>query len=290
MHKTTDINKKMSERTRTVSRTGQKSANTAMDYAFKAQEANTELLRRTSRAWIEGFRYQARLSQGMAQAFFGHRGNASESTTHVERPARDQSTSGVTEPATNGAQKATEPTAKDVRKDIEKAEEAEKQRAEKQRAEKQRAEKQKAEKLKAEKLRTEKQRTEKLKAEKVARETRKAEEAAEETQEATETVAKSAQKSAEPAAEETQKSTEVAAEDAQETQKSTEIAAEDAQNDTETGAFPIEGYDEMNVGEVSERLDGLSEVELKRVRKYEKDNKDRETLRKEMKQKIKPTS
>jgi hypothetical protein len=88
----------------------------------------------------------------------------------------------------------------------------------------------------------------------------------------------------------TQKSTEVAAQDAQETQKSTEIAAEAAEKNTDTAAFPIEGYDEMNVGEVSERLDGLSVDELKRVRKYEKRNKDRGSLRKEMKQKIETTS
>ncbi|MBA3426440.1 MAG: hypothetical protein H0U04_18320 [Rubrobacter sp.] len=200
MHKTTDINKKRGERARTMSRTTQESAHTAMDYALKAQEINTELLRRTSQAWIEGFRYQAKLSQGMAQAFFGQRGNAFASTTHVERPAQEQSKSEVTEPATDGAQKSTEP-----------------------------------------------------------------------------------------AAEETQKSTEVAAEDAQETQKSTEIAAKDAQKNTETGAFPVEGYDEMNVGEVSERLDGLSVDELKRVKKYEKRNKDRGSLRKEMKQKIETT-
>ncbi len=251
MHKTTDINKthKMDETARTMSRTTQETAHTAMDYALRAQEINTELLRRTSQAWIEGFRYQARLSQGMAQAFFGQWGNAFASTTHVERPAQEQSTSEVTEPTTNGAQKDTEVAAEDAR-----------QKAEKQRAEK------------------------------VARETRKAEEAAEETQEATETAAKSAQKSTEPAAEETQKSTEVAAEDAQETQKSTEIAAKDAQKNTEMATFPIDGYDEMNVGEVSERLDGLSEAELKRVGKYEKDNKDRGSLRKEMKQKIKTTS
>ncbi len=225
MHKITDINKTTDERTRTVSRTGQESAYTAMDYAFKAQEMNAEILRRTSQAWIEGFRYHARLSQGMAQAFFGHRGNnASESTTHVERPAREQSSSEVTEPATNGAQKATEPAAEETQKSTEVATEGARQKAEKQRAEK------------------------------VAKETRKAEEAAEETQEAT------------------------------------EIAAKDAQKNTETGAFPIEGYDQMNVGEVSERLDSLSKAELKRVRKYEKDNKDRGTLRKEMKQKIKTTS
>jgi len=44
------------------------------------------------------------------------------------------------------------------------------------------------------------------------------------------------------------------------------------------------------VGEVSERLDGLSEAELKRVGKYEEDNKDRGTLRKEMEQKTETAS
>ena len=261
MHKITDINKtdKMGETARTMSSTTQESAHTAMDYALKAQEINTELLRLTSQAWIEGFRFQAMLSQGMAQAFFGQWGNASASTTHVERPVQEQSRSEVTEPATNGAQKDTEVAAEDAR-----------QKAEKQKADKQKADKQRAEK--------------------VARETRKAEEAAEETQEATEAAAKSAQKSTEPAAQETQKSTEVAAKDAEETQKSTEIAAEDAEKNTDTAAFPIDGYDEMNEGEVSERLDGLSADELKRVRKYEKRNKDRGSLRKEMKQKIETTS
>jgi hypothetical protein len=160
-----------------------------MDYALRAQEINTELLRWTSQAWIEGFRYQAGLSQGMAQVFFGQWqwGNAFASTTHVERPAQGQSRSEVTELATNGAQKSTKPSA-------------------------------------------------------------------------------------------------------EEKQKSTEIAAEDAEKNTDTAAFPIDGYDEMNVGEVSERLDGLSVDELKRVRKYEKRNKDRGSLRKEMKQKIETTS
>jgi hypothetical protein len=46
----------------------------------------------------------------------------------------------------------------------------------------------------------------------------------------------------------------------------------------------------MNVGEISERLDGLSVDELKRVRKYEKDNKNRWSLRKEIKQKVKTIS
>jgi hypothetical protein len=213
VHITTD-NDQMDEVAQTMSRTTHKSAYTAMDYALKAQEINTKLLQQTTQAWIDGFRYQAKLSQGMVQVFFGQWENALASmprTTPVELPVQRQSRSEVTgEPATNGAQKVTETAAKDDQKNIAIA------------------------------------------------------------------VNDDAPKSSEPAAEETQ--------------KSTEIAAKDAQKNTETATFPIEGYDEMNVGEVSERLDGLSVDELKRVRKYEKDNKNRGTLRKEMKQKIKTTS
>ncbi len=283
MHNITDTNKldKMGETVRTVSRTGQKPAHTAMDYALGAQVVNTEILRRTSQAWIEGFRYQVRLSQGMAQVFWGQWGNAFKSMPPVERPGQEQSGPVGIEPATNGAQKVTEPAAKDVQKDIEIAEKAEKVAREKKKATEVAA---KDAQKKAEK------KAETQQAEKVARETRKAEEAAEETQKKTEIAAESAQRSAEPAAEETQKSTEVAAKDAQETQKSTEIAAKDAQKNTETAAFPIDGYDEMNVGEVSERLNGLSEAELKRVGEYEKDNKDRGTLRKEMDRRLEASS
>jgi hypothetical protein len=183
VHITTDNDQmdKVGEAAQTMSRTTHKSAYTAMDYALKAQEINTKLLQQTSQAWIDGFRYQAKLSQRMAQVFFGQWGNALASmprpTPVVEPSVQRQSRSEVTaEPATNDAQ------------------------------------------------------------------------------------------------------------------KNTEIAAKDAQKNTETATFPIEGYDEMNVGEVSERLDDLSVEELKRVRKYEKDNKNRGSLRKEMKQKIKSTS
>ena len=299
VHNTTDTNKldKMGETARTVSRTGQKSPHTAMDYALRTQEVNTELLRRTSQAWIEGFRYQARLSRGMAQMFFGQWGAAFKSMPPVERPGQEQSRPVGIEPATNGAQKVTGSAVKDVREDIEKAEKVakEKQRAEKQKAEKVAKEKKATEvaakdaQKKADKKKAEKK-AETQQAEKVARDTQKAEEAAEETQKKTEIAAESARKSTEPAAEETQKSTEVAAKYAQETQKSTEIAAKDAQKNTETAAFPIDGYDEMNVGEVSERLNGLSEAELKRVGEYEKDNKDRGTLRKGMEQETETTS
>ena len=276
MHNTTDINKKRGETARAMSGAAQQSAHTAMDYALKAQEINTELLRRTSQAWIEGFRYQAQLSQGMARVFFGQWGNAFARMPRVELPAQEHSSRGseVTEGATNGgARKATEPAAEDDAQ-RKKAEIAAKD-----------AQKKKAEK-KAKDAKEAREAEEARKAEKVAEDTRKAEKVAQETQEATETAAKSAQECTEPGAQETQKSTEVAAKDAQETQKSTEVAARDAQESAGTASFPIEGYDEMNKGEVSERLDGLSAEELKRVRRYEKHNKDRESLRKEMKQKI----
>ena len=50
--------------------------------------------------------------------------------------------------------------------------------------------------------------------------------------------------------------------------------------------FPIEGYDEMNVEEISERLEGLSVEELQLVRDYEETNKKRETLLEQMDRKI----
>ena len=240
MHNTTD-NVQMDKAVQTISRTPQNTAHTGMDYALKTQEMNTRLLQQTSQAWIDGFRYQMKLSQGMAQVFFGQWGNALASLTPVALPVERQSRSEVTEePATNGVEKVSEPAAKDAQKDIEIAEKAEKQ-----------------------------------KAEKVAREKKKA----------TEKVAEDAQKKAEKKA-----GTQQAEKAAEETQKSTEVAAKDAQKNTETAAFPIDGYDEMNVGEVSERLNGISEAELKRVGEYEKDNKDRGTLRKEMEQKTETIS
>src|SRR3712207_9117888 len=44
------------------------------------------------------------------------------------------------------------------------------------------------------------------------------------------------------------------------------------------GALKTANYEELTVEEISERLEGLSADELKKVREYEKQNKDRETL------------
>ncbi len=56
------------------------------------------------------------------------------------------------------------------------------------------------------------------------------------------------------------------------------------------GGFPISGYDELNVEEVGKQLDNLSAQELREVRKYEKDNKDRETVISQIDRKLKPAS
>jgi hypothetical protein len=59
---------------------------------------------------------------------------------------------------------------------------------------------------------------------------------------------------------------------------------------TVNGGLPIEGYDELNVGEISDRLDSLSEEELKKVCDYEKRNKNRDTLIEQFDRKIKANS
>jgi hypothetical protein len=62
--------------------------------------------------------------------------------------------------------------------------------------------------------------------------------------------------------------------------------AEGAEQAAEAAIFPIEGYDEMNVEEISKRLNDLSLEELQLVRDYEELNKRRETLLEQMDRKI----
>jgi hypothetical protein len=61
---------------------------------------------------------------------------------------------------------------------------------------------------------------------------------------------------------------------------------EGAERAAEAAVFPIAGYDEMNVEEISGRLDDLSVEELQLVRDYEELNKRRETLLEKMDRKI----
>ena len=70
MATTTDTVEQMGKSAEALVRSARQSANTAMDYTVKAQEVNTELLRKTTEAWIQGLRKQTELSQDMTQEFF----------------------------------------------------------------------------------------------------------------------------------------------------------------------------------------------------------------------------
>jgi hypothetical protein len=56
------------------------------------------------------------------------------------------------------------------------------------------------------------------------------------------------------------------------------------------GGFPIPGYDELNVGEISGQLDGLTAAQIREVREYEKRNKNRETLIEQLDRRLKAAS
>lgn len=55
-------------------------------------------------------------------------------------------------------------------------------------------------------------------------------------------------------------------------------------------ALKTKDYNEMSVGEVSKKLDGLSTADLKKVREYEMHNKNRDTLVEPIDRKIKATA
>jgi hypothetical protein len=70
-------------------------------------------------------------------------------------------------------------------------------------------------------------------------------------------------------------------------------AAADATRDTTdiaAGRPPFSDYDEMNVEEITEQLDSLSEAELRRTRNYEQGNKNRQTLIAEMDRRLEASS
>ena len=65
----------------------------------------------------------------------------------------------------------------------------------------------------------------------------------------------------------------------------TEVARE-ARKEVAASYQPIEGYDAMNVEEVKDQLDDLSEGDLKKVRAYEEDHKNHKTLLEQLECKI----
>jgi hypothetical protein len=56
------------------------------------------------------------------------------------------------------------------------------------------------------------------------------------------------------------------------------------------GGFPIAGYDDKNVAEISSMLDGLSEEQLRTVREYERRHRNRDSLIEQIDRKIKATN
>jgi hypothetical protein len=85
---------------------------------------------------------------------------------------------------------------------------------------------------------------------------------------------------------------------AEETTAKTEQAIRETQEATKEAALQTAvhtalktaDYDELNVDDVSKKLDSLSATELKKVREYEKHNKNRETLIEQIDRKIKATA
>jgi hypothetical protein len=59
-----------------------------------------------------------------------------------------------------------------------------------------------------------------------------------------------------------------------------------AQEGLRSAQFPIEGYDDLNVEEVSDRLEGLSVEELRVVRDHEERNKNRDTVLEQLDRRI----
>ncbi|HEX2740663.1 MAG TPA: hypothetical protein VHM69_09460 [Rubrobacter sp.] len=60
--------------------------------------------------------------------------------------------------------------------------------------------------------------------------------------------------------------------------------------ESEVNGFPIAGYDEKNVKEISDRLDALTAAEIRTVREYEKRHKNRETLIEQFDRKLRAVS
>jgi hypothetical protein len=83
----------------------------------------------------------------------------------------------------------------------------------------------------------------------------------------------------------------VAEEAAEEVLKQTEKATKKAEIRTAVfGALKTTNYDELTVDEISRRIEGLPTAELKKVREFEKQNKNRETLIEQIDRKIRANS
>lgn len=75
----------------------------------------------------------------------------------------------------------------------------------------------------------------------------------------------------------------------QETAEQADQMARQANGSNGSG-FPIANYDNLSVSEASQKLNGLSDENLKKVRAYEKQNKNRDSLVEQIDRKIKSAS
>src|SRR5918995_3872582 len=84
---------------------------------------------------------------------------------------------------------------------------------------------------------------------------------------------------------------EEATEHSDEVLRQTEKATREAELRTAVfGALKTANYDELTVAEISRRLEGLSTEEIRKVREYEKQNKNRETLIEQIDRKMRANS
>jgi hypothetical protein len=84
---------------------------------------------------------------------------------------------------------------------------------------------------------------------------------------------------------------EEATEQTDEVLRQTEKATREAELEVAVfGALKTANYDELSVAEISKRLEGLSAEQLRKVREYEKRNKNRETLIEQIDRKIRANS
>jgi hypothetical protein len=74
------------------------------------------------------------------------------------------------------------------------------------------------------------------------------------------------------------------------TARTMEAATEGPQRTAETATFPIAGYDELNVEEISERIDALTDEQVRRLRDYEGANQNRKTLMERFESRLRASS
>lgn len=74
------------------------------------------------------------------------------------------------------------------------------------------------------------------------------------------------------------------------TSRTVDATTESAERMAETATFPIAGYDEMNVEEVSKRLDALTDEQVRRLRDYERSNQNRKTLMERFESRLRASS